>query len=90
MRTDDSKKPSWVIYLEGDVLGKETKAGFRVYQLVIRVKAEGLLAVVKARKSAQYEVCFVGAGSLSLLAAGVRDAVGGVGKKWQSDAYPPT
>lgn len=90
MRTDDSKKPSWVIYLEGDVLGKEVPGGARVYQLVIRVKAEGLLAVVKARKAERYEVCFVGAASLSLLAAGVRDAVTGVGKKWQPDTYPPT
>ena len=84
------EKRSWEVYLEGDVIGKETIEGYRVYQVVIRVRGEGLLGIVKARRGAEYQVCFVGAATLALLSAKVRDAILKETKKWKTDEYPPT
>lgn len=86
---DNGREP-WVGYLEGDVIGKEVKAMGKVYQVVIRVKPEGLLGIVKARDRDEYYVVFVGAGTLPSLAAKVRDVINEPGKKWRSDRFPPT
>lgn len=83
-------KESWEVYLDGDVIGTTNLEGARIYQLVIRVRGEGLMGVVKARKGDQYYVSFVGAASISLLAAKVRDVVIKEGGKWAEDKYPPS
>lgn len=84
-----NQKEPWVNYLEGDVLNKEGPAGHRVYQLVIRVRAEGLQAVIKARRGEEYFVEFVGAGTLTSLAGRVRDKVAGPDTRWREDKYAP-
>ena len=80
----------WVGYLEGDCLNSERAGGGRPYQVVVRIRAEGLQAVVKVRAGEQYLVCFVGAGTLSSLAGKVRDALKEEGGRWREDSYPPT
>ena len=83
-------KESWEVYLDGDVIGATTASGARVYQLVIRVRGEGLMGVVKVRKESEYFVNFVGAASISHLAAKVRDVVIGEETRWSKDKFPPT
>lgn len=87
---EKSEREPWVTYLEGDVLAKEVEGRGRVYQVIIRVKSEGLQGVVKARAGDEYSVAFVGAGSLPGLSAKIRDCVMGEGDKWREDRYPPT
>lgn len=72
------------------MLGKETSAGARVYQVVIRVRAEGLQAIVKVRRGDYYGVCFVGAGSFPALSAKVRDVILAEEENFKVDKYPPT
>lgn len=85
-----TEKPSWQLYLEGDVIGKETVAKERVYQVVIRVRPEGLQGIVKVRAGDVYKVVFVGAGSFPALAGKIRDQVNEGVEKWKEDRYPPT
>jgi len=79
-----------VPYIEGDVLNKEVDGMGRVYQVVIRVRMEGLLAIVKARDGGEYWVRFVGAGTLAALTAKVRDVIINPDDKWAIDKYPPS
>lgn len=87
---EPGEREPWVVYLEGGCIGKEIEGGFRVYQVVIRVRGEGLMGVVKVRKGDQYQVAFLGAGSLPGLSAKVRDIILRPGEKFKVDMYPPT
>lgn len=84
---EKAEKEPWVTYLEGDVIYKEAPAGHRVYQLVVRVSGEGLQAVIKARRDAEYFVVFTGAASLSSLAAKVRGVISNPDTLWRPDKY---
>jgi len=84
------EREPWVNYLEGDVLGKQTIDQIRVYQVVIKVRGEGLLGVVKGRRGAEYFVAFVGAGTLSALAAKIRGLLLSEEEKFKVDQWPPT
>lgn len=81
------EKAPWLTYLEWDVLGKETEGGYRVYQVVVRIKHEGIQAVIKARRGSEFFVSFVGGGSLQSVAGKVRARVVGEGHKWREDQY---
>lgn len=81
------EKPPWVSYLEWDVLGKETPGGFHVYEVVVKVQHQGLLAIVKARKGDEYLVTFKGARGLAALSRVVRDAVVREQTKWRVDQW---
>lgn len=87
---DNGEKTPWVNYLEGDVLNGESPQGYRVYQVVLRIRGEGLQAVVKARKQQGFFVIFVGSASLPALAAKIRKAVRSQDTKWREDKYAPT
>lgn len=83
------EREAWVVYLEGDVVGKETVAGYRVYQVVLRIQGSGLLAIVKARGGGGYYVRFLGAGTLPSLTAKIRNSIIKDDEKWKKDRYPP-
>lgn len=87
---ETGEREPWVTYLEHDVIGKETEGGFKVYQVVIRIRGEGVMGVVKVRRGAEYQVVFVGASSLSALSAKVRNVMLGREGKFKVDQYPPT
>lgn len=80
----------WVGYLEGDCLNCSCAEGGRPYQVVIRVRPEGLQGIVKVRDKGRYLVCFVGSGTLSSLAGKVRDVLAREGDHWREDKFPPT
>lgn len=84
-----TERPPWQNFLEGDVIGKENTQGLRCYQVVIRVRPEGLQAIVKVRRGDEYQVAFVGAGGFQSLAGKVRDVFEDETKKWKDDEYPP-
>lgn len=85
-----TEREPWVTYLEGDILNQEGVGGERVYQVVIRLQASGLMAVLKARKGGEYLVQFCGAGGFRSLAAKIRNRMLGDEGNWQADRYPPT
>jgi len=81
------KQPPWLTYLEWDVLGKPNASDARVYEVVVKIRPEGLLAVIKARKADQYTVTFVGGRSLASLSGLIRKRVVGEPEKWREDKY---
>lgn len=80
-------KPPWETYLEWDVLGKYTPGGFVIYEITIKVRPEGLLAIIKARKADEGIVAFGGARNLAGLSRVVRDKVNGEETPWKADAW---
>lgn len=84
------EKESWEVYLNGDCLHAECARGGRPYQVIIRVRPEGLQGVIKVRDGDEYLVRFEGAGTLPSLAAKIRKAIVEEVEGWRKDSFPPT
>lgn len=82
-----NEREAWVAYLENDVLSSETPGGLRVYELVIKVKEESLLGIVKVSKGSNYMVGFVGGRTLPSLARRVRDYIQNEESGWRKDQF---
>lgn len=85
--TSTREKPSWVLYLEGDCLGKQSSEGFVVYEVVVKVRDQGLMGIVKARDGDSGVVAFVGGRTLQSLSGEVRRLIAEDSPKWRPDKY---
>lgn len=85
-----TEQPPWLTYLEWDVLGSVIANDARVYEVVLKVRAENILAIIKARKDEQSFVAFVGGRSLASLSRGIRETIRGGPEKWRTDRYAKT
>lgn len=80
----------WVTYLEWDVLGSETPGGFAVWEVVVKVRPEGLLGIVKVSKGGKGLVAFVGGRGLATLSRAILHTVKDERTRWREDKYYET
>lgn len=84
---DQSTTEPALTFLEHDCIGQETREGARLYEMSIKVRPGGLLAVLRVVGDQGSQVAFVGAGGFLSLARKVRDALQSEDTSWREDKY---
>ena len=77
----------WLTFLEWDILAAEVAGGGRVYELVLKIRPSGLLAIIKIVRGDGPFIAFAGARGFRSLSREVRDKIRSPSTKWREDKY---